>query len=103
MTYKLFIDDERYPADDISNWMIVRSSGDAIGAVQNRGVPSFISFDHDLGGADTARIFIAWLTNALIDGSATLPGDFHFTVHSQNPVGAEWIRGTMESLIHHFG
>jgi hypothetical protein len=50
MAYKLFIDDERFPVTD--DWVIVRSSKEAIDHVLAHGMPSEISFDHDLGGND---------------------------------------------------
>lgn len=101
MTYKLFIDDERFPPD--GEWVIARSSAEAIAIINAAGMPSFISFDHDLGGDDTARRFIVWLTDQIVDEHLTLPPGFSFYVHSQNPIGAEWIRGTMDGLIYHFG
>ena len=48
MTYKMFIDDERFPKTD--DWTIVRSSQEAIDCVLKKGIPSHIAFDHDLGG-----------------------------------------------------
>jgi hypothetical protein len=50
MSYKMFIDDERFPVSD--DWVIVRSSQEAIDTVLAKGFPSYISFDHDLGGDD---------------------------------------------------
>lgn len=58
MTYKLFIDDERYPVDPCQ-WMVKRSSHEAIFVIKDYGVPSFISFDHDLGGDDTSMTFLS--------------------------------------------
>lgn len=55
MTYKMFIDDERFPVTD--DWTIVRSSQEAIDCVLNNGFPQKISFDHDLGGDDTPYAF----------------------------------------------
>lgn len=100
MSYKLFIDDERFPVAD--DWVIVRSSTEAITAVLIRGMPVEISFDHDLGGNDTSRIFIMWMVDALLDEQITIPEGFTFSVHSQNPIGAEWIRSTMRGIISEF-
>jgi hypothetical protein len=97
---KLFIDDERFPVTD--NWVIVRTSQEAIDAVTTHGFPSFISFDHDLGGEDTAIVFINWLTDQLIDGHLTIPVDFDYYVHSQNPIGVANIKSKMDQLIRHF-
>ena len=100
MTYKLFIDDERFPVDD--SWIIVRSSAEAIQVVKDLGMPSFISFDHDLGGDDISINFITWLANYLCYSTDDFPKDFDYYVHSQNPVGKQNIEGWMQSIIKHF-
>lgn len=90
--YKLFIDDVREPPSD--EWIVVRSSAEALSYVENHGWPSFISFDHDLGGEDTTMIFLKYLVYKHWDGT-TLPPDY--VVHSANPVGAKNIVSFMES------
>ena len=100
MIWKLFIDDERHPVTD--DWVIARSSADAIKQVVERGMPSEIAFDHDLGGDDTAFRFINWLTEELIDGRVVIPTNFQYTIHSQNPVGARNIANRMNALLGHF-
>lgn len=103
MSYKLFIDDERFPAENSGEWVIVRNSQQAINAVYQKGMPSFISFDHDLGGDDTSMKFLRWLLDELLDDMIAFPVDFGYYVHSQNPVGAENIRSFMEFLLWEFG
>lgn len=100
MTYKMFIDDERFPVD--GTWAIVRSSQQAIQMVVDIGIPTFISFDHDLGGEDTSIVFIKWLIDYMLDNNLQFPKDFDFYVHSQNPIGKTNIehlmRGFMEAV-----
>lgn len=103
MSYKLFIDDERFPVENSGEWVIVRSSQQAISEVYQKGMPSFISFDHDLGGDDTSMKFLRWLLDELLDDMIAFPEGFGYYVHSQNPVGAENIRSFMEFLIWEFG
>ena len=98
---KLFIDDERYPATD--DFKIVRSSLEAIEHVQEHGIPSYISFDHDLGGDDVSTIFIKFLIEYMLDNNLKLPENFKYYVHSQNPIGKKNIEMDMELLIKHFG
>lgn len=95
---KLFLDDERFPpGEDISGWVICRTSAGAIDFVKTCGWPSFISFDHDLGGDDTAMTFVDWITTQVLDeGRANLP--FDYFVHSQNPIGAENIQVKLDNL-----
>lgn len=101
LPYQLFIDDERWPSQP--NQFMVRSSREAQLAVQYYGVPQSIAFDHDLGGDDTAIIFINWFENQVVDGNLILPPDFSYTVHSANPIGADNIRSRMDQLIYHYG
>lgn len=100
MKYKLFIDDERYPTTP--DWFVARSSYDAIYAVTNYGMPTEIAFDHDLGGDDTAMVFIKWLEGKLLDGEILIPELFSFSVHSQNPIGSRNISNAMDNLIKYF-
>ena len=96
----MFLDDERFPPNDGTDWVIVRSSADAIKLVELQGLPAFISFDHDLGGDDTSRKFIYWLIEWMLDNKFTFKDrEFNFYVHSQNPIGAKWIRDTMTGMI----
>jgi hypothetical protein len=107
VTYRLFIDDERYPPfKDGENWTIARSSEEAIHAVKQFGFPEFISFDHDLGGEDTSMIFINWMIDKTLD---MVSSDFQmpafprkYYVHSQNPVGVQNIKGLMDSFIAYY-
>lgn len=104
MTYKLFIDDERFPPggeDGIRNWEIARSSEEAKLVISRLGMPSFISFDHDLGGEDTSMVFLKWLSDYIMDTNSCLPviSDFpQYYVHSQNPIGVKNITGFIESF-----
>lgn len=100
MSYKLFLDDEREPVTD--DWFIARTSTQAIEVVQTMGMPTFISFDHDLGGDDTAIKFINWMTDEAIDDYLRFPSDFDYDIHSQNPIGAGNIRSKMDQLLKHF-
>lgn len=100
MTYKLFIDDERFPPNDGSTWIIVRTLAETVVHVSVFGMPSFISFDHDLGkdqptGYDIARK----LVNMDLDGVIQFPDDFSFYVHSQNPVGKINIESVISSYL----
>ena len=100
MTYKMFIDDERFPVTD--DWTIVRSSQQAIDCVLNHGFPQNISFDHDIGGDDTSMLFINWLIDYMLDCDLHFPEGFTFDVHSQNPVGARNIRSILTQMLREF-
>jgi len=92
---RLFIDDLRpIPL----GFTIARSSEEAKTIVGEFGIPSFISFDHDLGGQDTSMVFIKWMIEGILDGDLELPKNFGFAVHSANPVGKE----NIESLLNNF-
>lgn len=101
MTYRLFIDDERFPVTP--DWFVVRNSFQSIKDLELYGLPQEIAFDHDLGGQDTAISFINTLENELIDRNFKFPKGFKYTVHSQNPIGAANIISKMDELINYFG
>ncbi len=94
MTYKLFIDDERNPVTD--DWVVARNSTAAFMYIGEYGFPNEIAFDHDLGGEDTSIVFLKMLKHYMLDYKLTLPEDFNYSVHSQNPIGAKNIYDFME-------
>lgn len=114
--YRLFLDDVRHPPDvaryimpcglkslyNYPEWMVVRSLEAFQQIIQEQGMPSFISFDHDLGlldaatgqeltGVDAAR----WLCTFAAAHHLKLPP---YQVHSVNPVGRENIISILESF-----
>lgn len=106
-TWKLFLDDEREPVGD--GWTVCRNVAEAAAVVDVFGLPSMVSFDHDLGpgpapaGYDNTGMGMArWLVDRAMDG-APLPADFSYYVHSQNPVGAENIRRFLGGFLDFLG
>lgn len=105
-TYWLFLDDERFPADwwyDETQIHIVRTYDEFVAELQMHGCPEYISFDHDLGdhsksGMDCAHAFV----NMIMDGELSLNPRFSFTIHSQNPVGAENIFSLISQFLIHY-
>lgn len=100
----MFIDDERFPSETSEkDFLVVRSSNEAIASIVLLGCPSFISFDHDLGGDDTAMIVVYWMIEQDLDarekGQKFFADNFDFTVHSQNPIGAKNIKETLNSYL----
>lgn len=98
MNYKMFIDDERDPV--IHDCVICRSSKEAIEYMKINGCPSFISFDHDLGGDDTAMKVVNWMIEHSLDHPYWFNKDFNYYVHSQNPIGKVAIESKMDNFIH---
>lgn len=90
--YKMFIDDIRNPPSN--DYVVVRSSNEALTYIKKNGMPSFISFDHDLGGDDTTMVFLRKLVDCVWNGD-DIPPDF--IVHSANPVGSKNIVSFMDS------
>lgn len=73
--YKLFLDDYRKPTDcrkfpgdeteyDIGGWVIVRTFDEFCNTIKDKGIPSLVSFDYDLGsfskedGLDCAKFLV---------------------------------------------
>lgn len=114
MGYRLFLDDLRFPATP--GWVLARSYGDAVWLVENLGFPDYVSFDHDLGWLDdvdpfSERSFVPganekdgydfakWLCGHAMDRRIYLRDFFGFTVHSQNPIGAQNIRAYISGFM----
>lgn len=124
---KLFLDDTRnldmiYPNDNPVEWSIVRDYHQFVNYIQKYGLPTFISFDHDLGlehvkfyfnngghenppdpstasftektGYDACK----WLVDYCVEKNVNLP-EFH--VHSHNPIGAANIRDYLKNAKKH--
>ena len=100
MTYKLFLDDQcnnpdipfRHPPE---GFIPVKSSAEAIELIKSKGkLPEFLSFDHDLGGEDSAMVLIDWMIDNHYDEE--IPD---YQIHSANPVGALNIHAKMQSWL----
>lgn len=86
MSYNMFIDDERMPVNPTD--IICRNMNEVVNTVKKYGIPTFISFDHDLGENEPTGYDIAkWITECDMKGDYQFPDNFQFYVHSQNPVG----------------
>lgn len=110
MSYTLFLDDIRFPEDvrydygPYCNIIICRNVDDALWTVQQRGLPNFISFDHDLGDDDpvlekTGYTFARLLCSYIMSQNLPLPDKFNYYVHSMNPVGARNIQAYMDNFV----
>ena len=102
----LFLDDERIPSDVTwtilpdMDFEIVRDFDAFCASVIENGIPSFITFDNDLGdGIPEGRDCAKWLVERVLDGDASFPQDFRFEVHSKNPPAGEFIRQYLSSFL----
>jgi hypothetical protein len=118
MTWTLFLDDIRFPEDVRYDYnfgtyrgvIICRSMDDAVWCVKQYGLPTFISFDHDLAdvhyetgdGEKTGYTFAKWFCDYIMDNSLDIPEGFSYHVHSMNPVGAENIRAYMKNFLEYY-
>lgn len=83
MTWNLFIDDERNPKDTFEDWtdwhslewVVARSSAEAIELVKKNGVPERLALDFNLGYGDNILMFIEQFRKH----SSTMP---EYRVHS---------------------
>lgn len=88
---KLWIDDVRQPPGP--EWVWAKTSADACVALANR-VVEIVSFDHDLGGDDTAMVAAKWIEQM---AHANLNRPLVWRVHSANPVGKKNLTMTLQS------
>jgi len=114
----LYLDDVRIPQNNPSDhepWTIVRSYNDFVAYIKENGLPSLISFDHDLAdehyslefeewyytperidmGERTGYDCAKWLVEYCMDNDLKM---CQFTVHSANPAGAQNILGLLNNF-----
>ena len=91
----LFLDDERFPVDETN--VIARSVEQAIALIDEKGCPSVIHFDHDLGkNVPTGMDLAKWLVEKDLDMEQNFfPAGFQYFIHSQNPNGERNIDGLL--------
>ncbi len=101
MSYRLFLDDERDPPDDGQDWKIVRSVNEAMNFVFMHGFPAYVSFDNELGeiGCE-GRDFAKWLIEEDIE-NGTMPDNFAWYAHTQNPIARDAIDGILSAYMRH--
>lgn len=73
---------------DLGPWVVALNCEEAVSHVARLGLPTFVSFDHDLADGKDGIWFARWLVEADLDG-VRLPDDFGFEIHSSNPIGRE--------------
>jgi len=101
-SYSIYLDDLRTPVKSYGR--VARSCDEAIDYVKVHGMPSFISFDYDLGYGKDGKLqkngyhFAKWIVKMVLSKQLELPADFSYKVHSQNPIGKKKIEALMESF-----
>lgn len=103
-TKGVFLDDIRFPSDLthyiskeelvpylLTNWTVIRNYQDFVAYISKNGIPSIISFDHDLGlnidnnEAESGYDAVKYIVDFIIEQqSQVFP---QVLCHSQNPVG----------------
>lgn len=99
MKNKIYLDDDRVhrnPPDD--SWVHIYSFDEFVSYIEANGLPSVISFDHDLGNLDgvvlpTGKDCANWLVNYCLDHDLDLP---EYYSHSGNSVGRANIIGLLD-------
>ena len=87
-------------------WIIARSMTEALEIIKEKGAPTVVSFDHDLGvdskGEELPSGFTLtkWLVEQDLNDSKFLPENFQFQVHSDNPVGKKNIEGYLNQYLY---
>ena len=79
----LYLDDLRSTPEGFDR---VYSYEEFVTYLEKKGLPDFISFDHDLGEGLSGYDCAKYLVDYCLDRQLPLP---NFAVHSQNPVGKE--------------
>lgn len=102
----LFLDDERSVADVTwitlyeGDYCVVRNYQEFCDFITAHDVPEVISFDNDLGDPFyDGKECVKFLESQWYLGNITFPDNFRFTVHSKNPIAAEWIRQYLTAFL----
>lgn len=95
----MYLDDERMPKDDSREWVIVRSFSEGVEYIKTHGMPTYMSFDHDLGLEKSGYDFAKWIVEMDMGGIMEIPNEFAFNVHSSNPCGAANIQCFMDNYL----
>lgn len=119
----MYLDDIRhptmtYPETLNCQWLVVRSYDEFVEQIKLKGIPTFVSFDHDLsiehypvmekdGGVSnmtkipyetykekTGYDCAKWMVDYCMEHNKKIPA---FGVHSMNPVGRENIQSYLEN------
>ena len=108
MSYTLFLDDLRNPPWWLGyDPIIARDVAELKLTIHMYGVPSIISFDHDLGKFESgeikssAMVGLQWLIDEHLDSRLNLSEVHQVFVHSSNPAGALNIMGLWDSFAAH--
>ena len=123
--YNLFLDDEITPQWAVhgglvefsidlyrnGDWVIVRNYDEFVQTIEEKGIPTMISFDHDLADIvyDNGKISFSykehtgydcakWLVDYIYDNNLKLP---NYQVHSGNPVGKKNIQDYLANASKH--
>ena len=88
----LYLDDLRSTPEGFER---VYSYTEFVAYLEHKGLPDFISFDHDLGEEFSGYDCAKYLVDYCLDHQLPL---HDFAVHSQNPVGKE----NIERLLNNF-
>lgn len=104
--YQLFLDDIRdvpmvYPQLTNDDFVVVRTCAAFIEYIQTHGLPSFISFDNDLGVDEEGTLLPDGYAAAkwLVHESGLDLKRLKFNVHSANPVAAVQIESLLKNYI----
>jgi len=116
MTYAMYLDDVRNPEDTYgghnpalvqfpyqqgshTSWVVCRDYDAAVKTFLQRGWPSMVSFDHDLGdNIPTGMDFARFLVEQDMDSDG-MPDGFRYFVHSANPCGSANITGLLTGYL----
>ena len=106
MSYNLFLDDIRdvsmvYPELTNKDFVIVRTHQEFVDCISQKGLPSFISFDNDLGVDDNGKLLKEGYDTAkwLVYKSGLNLINLKYKVHSANPVAALSIKSLLDNYI----
>jgi len=95
LPWKLWLDDQldEVPRRAVPEGYIgAKSTTEASLLIVSKGLPAVMDLDHDLGGEDTAMVFLKWLAEKFPNGPVP-----EYAIHSENIEGQKAIRSFLDS------
>lgn len=81
-------------------WVKARNVAEAVRLIEEKGMPLFVTFDHDLGDGIDSPVLVNWIKERDLDlDFGFIPEGFSYEVHSGNRVGRENIRGLLDGYL----
>lgn len=113
MSYKLFLDDLRYPKSTYPEFSgyedfwkdikIARSYSDAVDLLNRFGLPEVLMLDYNLGEIHNGMDFVTLFIEIVESDPSMLPADFEYYIHTNSDSGRYLMNEALSALMKKLG